>query len=158
MRPSLLAIPQSSRLPRDKVIWNETKYGVVSVKKSYRVALNLVRNTEEAGMSSGNCGRTFWKVVWGVNVPKKVKQFLWRACTDCLPTKNNFLKESNPEDVLCTMCEGSRETPLNVSSNVRMHERSGWLSETTQSELGTLRDYAKRWGKLVKGSIYNCGV
>lgn len=35
-----------------------------------------------------------WKLVWGLNVPPKVKDFLWRACRDSLPTKVTFFKRN----------------------------------------------------------------
>uniref|UniRef100_A0A2N9FBV7 Reverse transcriptase zinc-binding domain-containing protein n=1 Tax=Fagus sylvatica TaxID=28930 RepID=A0A2N9FBV7_FAGSY len=34
--------------------------------------------------------KQFWKRVWSVRVPHKIQQFLWRACTDSLPTMVNM--------------------------------------------------------------------
>ena len=37
--------------------------------------------------------KRFWKSIWHLKVPSKVKIFLWRACSSALPTKVGYTKE-----------------------------------------------------------------
>ena len=36
--------------------------------------------------------KTFWKSIWKMKVPGKIKHFLWKACTNSLPAKANLIK------------------------------------------------------------------
>uniref|UniRef100_A0A7N2MJC6 Reverse transcriptase zinc-binding domain-containing protein n=1 Tax=Quercus lobata TaxID=97700 RepID=A0A7N2MJC6_QUELO len=36
--------------------------------------------------------RRFWKLLWKINTPHKVRHFAWRACKDILPTKENLVR------------------------------------------------------------------
>lgn len=43
-----------------------------------------------------------------MQVPHKIRHFVWRACCDALPTKNNLLRQKIiPEEI----CEGCKEAP-----------------------------------------------
>ena len=43
--------------------------------------------------SSTDGVKSFWKSIWYLKVPNKVKVFLWRACSNVLPTKVNLQKK-----------------------------------------------------------------
>lgn len=45
-----------------------------------------------------------WKVLWKMQVPNKIKAFAWRACKDCLPSKDNLIKKQVLVDALCSFC------------------------------------------------------
>lgn len=40
----------------------------------------------------------------------KIKHFLWRACSDALPTKSNFVKRRILEEAACQFCAKEPET------------------------------------------------
>ena len=49
-----------------------------------------------------------WKLFWGMNCPHKIKLFMWRACLNILPTKNQLRRrgigcDGNSE--VCGCCE-----------------------------------------------------
>lgn len=58
--------------------------GCYTVKSAY----GMLRNQDAANEFQSNT--QFWKRLWSLKLPPKVKQFLWRALTDCLPTKDNL--------------------------------------------------------------------
>ena len=51
------------------------------------------REAAKLGEGSGRLGNVqFWKTVWNLQVPNASKVFLWRACSNILPTKDNLHK------------------------------------------------------------------
>lgn len=53
-----------------------------------------------------------WKHIWPINVPPKIKCFLWRACHEAIGVcheLNKRIQNINPE---CHLCKSSMETVL----------------------------------------------
>ena len=70
---------------RDSLKWKENKNQVFSVIKTYQVALRL--NKPPTGEHSLDAqDQHMWKKVWSLNIPPKVRTFMWRACLDVPPT------------------------------------------------------------------------
>lgn len=80
-RDLILKIPLSTRRDRDVWYWLADPCGVFSVRSCYKMM------TYDANNSSSS----FWRRLWKLNVPGKVKNFLWRAVKNVLPTTNNLL-------------------------------------------------------------------
>lgn len=65
--------------------------GLFSVKSGYKV--DQVRVFHQLPSSSkGDQRRSWWSGLWKMNIPSKIKIFLWRACLDRLPTGDNLVK------------------------------------------------------------------
>lgn len=47
-------------------------------------------------------------------MPGKVKHFLWRACTDSLPTRINLMKRKILSDPICHLCGQADEDTLHA--------------------------------------------
>lgn len=93
-------IPLCPLLPPDKIIWNGTSSGLFSVRSAYHLAIELSRN--KLGESSSFSGsHVYWKKIWAINVPNASKIFLWRACQNLLPTKQNLIRKGVGVDDLC---------------------------------------------------------
>ncbi|KAK9986113.1 hypothetical protein SO802_031064 [Lithocarpus litseifolius] len=50
------------------------------------------------------------KPIWKLNVPPKVRNFVWRACNDILPTRANLFRKKVCTDPLCAICGQTDET------------------------------------------------
>ncbi|KAF5468500.1 hypothetical protein F2P56_012646, partial [Juglans regia] len=63
------------------------------------------------GESSGK-KRDFqvWRTIWKLKVPPTTKVFLWRACSEALPTLDNLKRRKVVEDSLCLICNQEPET------------------------------------------------
>ena len=46
----------------------------------------------------------FWRNLWGMEVPSKVKNFVWRACKEALPMKWNLFRRKITTSALCENC------------------------------------------------------
>ena len=53
--------------------------------------------------------KPLWKKIWGLEVPNKVKNLVWRACTNSLPTKANLVQQKIITDNLCDICKMHQE-------------------------------------------------
>lgn len=74
---------------RDKLIWKENKKGVFSVRSAYRVAIHM-RQMEQVEHSLAQRDKSLWNRIWQLQVPPKIKMFVWRACSNILPTRTNL--------------------------------------------------------------------
>ena len=49
-----------------------------------------------------------------MNVPQKVKNLMWRACRNTLPTKTTLLRRTIIDNPLCDHCHATNEDPLHA--------------------------------------------
>ena len=94
---------------RDKLIWKENRKGIFSVKLAYRVALRM-RQAEQVEHSSARQDKKLWNRIWQLQVPPKVRMFVWRACLDILPTCMKLCQRKIPVDPACAVCHHHDET------------------------------------------------
>nr|GMD54193.1 uncharacterized protein LOC109164833 [Ipomoea batatas] len=99
-REQIWRIPISCNLKEDTIIWNEEEKGNYSVKSCYR----LLRGEVETNNNK------YWTRVWKLAIPPKVKNFIWQACSNLLPTADNLQKRKVNCPSLCTFCLASLET------------------------------------------------
>ena len=57
---------------------------------------------------------SLWRSIWSLRVPNIVKNFLWRACHDVIPTKANLKQRHILVDPMCEHCWKEDETPLHA--------------------------------------------
>ena len=51
----------------------------------------------------------FWRNLWGMEVPSKVKNFVWRVCKEALPTRRNLFRKKITTFALCENCRVNDE-------------------------------------------------
>ena len=81
------SIPLSATLPADKMVWAETANGNFTLRSAYKLAVSLYTSATCGTTFDGSLLRKFWKKIWSLPIPHKVRHFCWRACRDTLPTK-----------------------------------------------------------------------
>ncbi|RYR42163.1 hypothetical protein Ahy_A08g038627 [Arachis hypogaea] len=54
--------------------------------------------------------REIWKEVWRIEVPQKIRKFLWKACHDILLVGSNLHKRKMSSDPICQICLKSLKT------------------------------------------------
>ena len=62
--------------------------------------------------STSDVGRqhSFWKQVWSVMIPPKIKNFIWRACTDSLPLRTKLFDRKILNTFSCVLCLEATES------------------------------------------------
>ena len=107
---AIKSILLSVRLPPDKLVWAETTNGKFTVKSAYHLVVSI--SSSDTRGSALDCSqlRRFWRRLWGLSIPFKVKHFAWRACRDALPTKVNLKRRKVLTEDSCEWCKAKPET------------------------------------------------
>ena len=71
----ILSIPLQSNLTQDVLVWKENKSHSFLVKSAYQVAIRLQEQNWVEHSTTGR-DRTYWKKIWKLNVPPKVRKFI----------------------------------------------------------------------------------
>ena len=69
------------------------------MKSAYRIAVRMEQTRIEH--STTNTEGSIWRKLWKLNVPLKVRMFLWCACANVLPTKENLNRRRIQVDPRC---------------------------------------------------------
>ncbi|KAM6553243.1 hypothetical protein CsatB_014005 [Cannabis sativa] len=71
----------------DTLIWEPTKSGVYFVNFGYHISLS---STSPHDIPSSSSPSPWWKNLWHLNIPPKIKHFAFRASNSTLPTLRNL--------------------------------------------------------------------
>ena len=85
-------IPLSMHLPVDKQVWACSSNGVFTVRSAYWVAVQMSKGVGNWSCSDGRQNRKFWRKIWELAMPQKIKHFTWRSCREILPTNSGGAK------------------------------------------------------------------
>lgn len=158
----ILATPLSDN-NEDNWYWMKEKYGNFLVKTAY----TLIQESEPL---VNQCGNTrFWKRLWNLTVPPKIKNFMWRAITGCLLTKDMLRIKQVNINVECSLCNREAESTSHVLLKCS-YARSCWemvsisRDDTTHdSFIGWALNVFNEWsttkrqlGAMVCWTIWKC--
>jgi hypothetical protein len=97
----------------DCIIWRPTAMGSFTVRSAYYLEMeNQARRWGEGSGSSGY--ESLWKTLWSLGIPNAAKVFLWRACKNILPTKDNLCKRGVLSEENCIFCHMEPETVCHI--------------------------------------------
>ncbi|XP_048436510.1 uncharacterized protein LOC125475583 [Pyrus x bretschneideri] len=112
----ILSIPLSYFRTPDTLIWTKEKNGTFTTKSAYHVAHSSGEDygTGPASSKMDAGVKWLWKALWKACVPTKVKNCVWRCCTNALPTQANLQKRKVITTATCIFCKCERETVEHV--------------------------------------------
>jgi|UniRef100_A0A2N9HI72 hypothetical protein len=138
------AIPLRLHHP-DILVWTGTPNGRFTTRSAYM--LQLEEKTQIQGSSSDKSRlHAFWKALWRVTVPSKIKTFMWRACTSILPTKTNLFRRGVVHSYYCPVCNDHAETVLHSLWDCE-YAQTAWLNSSVSPLLSLVRPSS--WDDLV---------
>ncbi|KAL5789913.1 hypothetical protein ACOSQ2_004801 [Xanthoceras sorbifolium] len=106
-RDSILEIPLSLGDCADSLIWHFDKSGEYSVKSGYRVA---AQDKLSLSGSSSSPDSKWWLALWNLNIPPKIKIFIWRVCHNAIPSLCNLCSRKIVVDPCCSRCGDAPES------------------------------------------------
>ncbi len=93
------------------MVWLGTPNGRFTTRNVYMLQIEE-RNSALGSASDKSHLHSFWKALWSVSVPTKIKTFMWRACQSILPTKTNLFRRGVVSAYSCPICNEDAETVL----------------------------------------------
>lgn len=127
-------------LPRqpnpDQVVWHYDKKGEYSVKSGYQLALKM-KTPDMASCSEEK--QNFWKAIWYLQIPEKVKIFMWRAFNDLLPTMENLWKRKVVQFPRCQRCYGMGESIFHALFACKVSKKT-WQLTCFGEEMGLCKN------------------
>ena len=106
---TILKILISFRLPDDQLVWIGNKRGSFTVKSAYYIAMRMVDDQEFGECSAVHSQTSFWKAIWHLNIPPKIRIFAWRVCKNGLPTMLNLHSRGLNIFGFCPLCDEEME-------------------------------------------------
>lgn len=82
---------------KDRIAWLGSCNGEYTVKTGYRYWASQLTSTASVTMSKG------WNKIWQVQLPHKVKTFLWRFCKNTILVRK-LLRSKGWQLLLCVLC------------------------------------------------------
>ncbi|KAK3195597.1 hypothetical protein Dsin_026907 [Dipteronia sinensis] len=104
---SILLIPENCSQREDSLCWHYTEDEEYSVKSGYRLGIDLMAKPSTSGDTWSSY---YWKKLWNLAVPTKVKILIWRACMNWIPTLGNLTKHKIAVNGCCLICNRDFET------------------------------------------------
>ncbi|KAK3222717.1 hypothetical protein Dsin_009742 [Dipteronia sinensis] len=105
----ILSLPCSAQSVPDSILWHYDKFGVYSVRSAYHLGCTVPSNPSSFGLSSSE---SWWKALWRIKVPSKIKIFMWRASNNWLPTGVSLQRRKIQVNVLYPVCHKRPKTTL----------------------------------------------
>nr|POE70028.1 putative ribonuclease h protein [Quercus suber] len=91
---AIAGIPLSVRLPDVKQVWSETSNGFFIVRSAYKLALELEVNREKGSYVDDTMMRQFWRCLWSIQIPHKIRHFACHVACAILLTKKNLVRRN----------------------------------------------------------------
>ena len=82
-------LPLARMASEDSLFWPFSRNGIYNCKSGYQ----FLKAEENHGGTEANVEqeKALWKAIWVLQTPNKMKNHIWRACQNSLPTKENLV-------------------------------------------------------------------
>ena len=139
---AVLSIPLNPTLLKDRLIWASTPTGRFSVSSACWVTRTTMADTQQGESLTSQHLASFWRSIWKLPMPNKIKAFTWRACRNILQTKPNLHSWKVTSD---SIYEESGEV-VESSSHVFWHyarAKEVWLAANVEfgADLGEVSEF-----------------
>ena len=106
-------IPLSRNAAEDNLYWSYSPSRNYLCKSGYRFLKEEVELLSNP-LAPPIYEKRVWKEIWQIQAPPKIKNFLWRAYRNALPTKQALMQRKIVEDPMCERCKQAVEDMLHT--------------------------------------------
>ncbi|KAJ8439210.1 hypothetical protein Cgig2_003423 [Carnegiea gigantea] len=107
---TILNIPLCTSWPRDKLTWHFFSTGELSMKTAYHLIMQVYN--DDVPECSSPLPTSFWKSLWLMDIPPRMKMFAWRACSNALPANAALASMVHSVDARCGLCGHLQESAV----------------------------------------------
>lgn len=141
-------IPLARRVSEDVMFWPWEKNQQFSVRFAY----HLIQKKKAEFVLGPSDDHNYWKWIWRLNIPPKIKLFVWRLCHNRLATKTGLLARGIKTDPICFLCGEKEKSIPHLFTSCQWTRRVWFLSplgkgphlQPTESMGDWLRKSAKK--------------
>ncbi|KAM7523192.1 hypothetical protein LguiA_013094 [Lonicera macranthoides] len=136
----ILSIPVSRFSYKDRWRWKPREKGLYTIKSGCR---------KLAASSLPVLGPSLipWQSVWSLNVPGKVKNFLWRAFFLSLPTKSALQARHVDIENICPLCNSEVETDIHLLISC-LEVRAIWVMSSVGDQFASYNSCINWWNAI----------
>ncbi|KAA3457985.1 reverse transcriptase [Gossypium australe] len=102
----ILQIPLAMKAHEDLLVWNGELSDEFSVRSSYI----LLQNCDPTAYALQDIYRGFYNKLWKIDIPLKIKLFIWKISLNYLATRVNMSLRNLTSNSLCPRCGVGEET------------------------------------------------
>jgi hypothetical protein len=141
----------------DQLVWGGTKNGVYSVRSGYHLAKEGAQR-DEASCSSWKSNEELWRLIWRLRGPKALQMFIWRACQEILPTRENLQRRHILSDPMWPVCGVAVESVGHILWNCQS-AKDVWLEcptaiQKTTSDEVSFREVVQKMRDRLDGADF----
>ncbi|KAA3485159.1 reverse transcriptase [Gossypium australe] len=105
----ILSIPLARPDAEDILVWRYDNKGIYTVKSGYRVLITSRSQTISNTMDDTGKYKSFYKQLWELQLPSKIKVHMWRLIKNYIPHLCNLHKRKLTTEVVCPLCKAGPE-------------------------------------------------
>jgi hypothetical protein len=88
----------------DKRVWVASPIDFFTVKSAYHAEMSR-RAQSRRECSVFQEKKDIWQAIWNLKAPASTKNFVWKMCSNILPTKDFLYKKHILPDPICSLCQ-----------------------------------------------------
>ena len=131
---TISSIPLSVSHANDCLVWSGSKDGKYTTKSAYRM-LTEAEQRKKPGSSNQSSEGTFLKDLWDLDIPSKIKHFLWRASNESHPTKKNLFRRQVTRTAICDCCHSGVEDTIHALWECQAVKETWWEDDYSRQQL-----------------------
>ncbi|XP_075473359.1 uncharacterized protein LOC142504368 [Primulina tabacum] len=123
----ITSIPITLTNRKDARFWKYDQKGKYSVRDGYKAAQGLY---DQPSSCSAPFKKDWWKFLWSLSIPPKVRIFWWRALNNIIHTEQNLLAHHVPVTRRCPLCQYNWNTSSHALFScpaVKSCLKSSWI-------------------------------
>lgn len=105
---AMLNVPLFESDRKDTILWWPNKHGFYSVKTAYNLFMEKIVDLSHLHREGD------WEVIWKMNLPQKIKKFLWRCCQEVLHVRCNLQRKGVTCPAVCVIYSASLENSRHI--------------------------------------------
>lgn len=101
----ILKLRPGVHLQEDVTAWAHEKHGTYSVRSAYKLLKSKQSQMELVRENSVNSSEgRWWKALWKLDIPPKIRIFWWRILNNFLPSKAELTRRHVAKESHCEAC------------------------------------------------------